>query len=88
MAGSISEFYKGKNVFITGGTGFIGRVLIEKLLRSCPDIGNIYVLIRRRKGVDIWDRVDELVNLPVSVGYPILNYLYSFSYKICMQTII
>ncbi|PSN39595.1 hypothetical protein C0J52_06907 [Blattella germanica] len=62
---SISEFYKGKNVFITGGTGFIGRVLIEKLLRSCPDIGNIYVLIRRRKGVDIWDRVDEIVNLPL-----------------------
>ncbi|PSN39596.1 putative fatty acyl-CoA reductase [Blattella germanica] len=65
MAGSISEFYKGKNVFITGGSGFIGRVLIEKLLRSCPDIGNIYVLIRRKKGIDIWERVDELVNVPL-----------------------
>lgn len=29
----VMEFYRGKNVLVTGGTGFIGRLLIEKLLR-------------------------------------------------------
>lgn len=29
----ILEFYKGKNILITGGSGFFGKVLLEKLLR-------------------------------------------------------
>ncbi len=32
----IAEFYKKKSVFITGATGFIGKQLVEKLVRSCP----------------------------------------------------
>lgn len=38
MASEVVEFYKGKNVFLTGGTGFLGITIIEKLLRSCPDV--------------------------------------------------
>ena len=29
----IQRFYRDKTVFITGGTGFIGKIIIEKLLR-------------------------------------------------------
>lgn len=35
-----------KNVLITGTTGFIGKVILEKLLRSVPTVGRIYLLIR------------------------------------------
>ena len=31
---SIGQFYHGKTVFITGATGLMGKVLVEKLLRS------------------------------------------------------
>ena len=30
---NIETFYRDKTVFITGGTGFIGKIIIEKLLR-------------------------------------------------------
>ncbi|KAG7305910.1 hypothetical protein JYU34_008462 [Plutella xylostella] len=47
---SISEFFAGKSVFVTGGTGFLGKILIEKLLYSCLSIDKIYVLIRKKRG--------------------------------------
>lgn len=37
---------KGKNILITGTTGFLGKVVLEKLLRSVPDLGDIYLLMR------------------------------------------
>ncbi|CAH1786736.1 unnamed protein product [Owenia fusiformis] len=57
----ISDFYVGRSIFITGGTGFMGKVLIEKLIRSCPGVKTIYVLIRPRKGQDAQQRLDNLL---------------------------
>ena len=39
--------------------------MIEKLLRSCPDIDKVYVLTRSKKGKNIQDRIDDLVNVPL-----------------------
>uniref|UniRef100_A0A7N0VI45 Fatty acyl-CoA reductase n=1 Tax=Kalanchoe fedtschenkoi TaxID=63787 RepID=A0A7N0VI45_KALFE len=41
----IVKFLHGKNYFITGATGFLGKVFLEKLLRSTPTTGKIYLLI-------------------------------------------
>lgn len=35
-----------RNVLLTGGTGLVGKVTVEKLLRCCPDIGTVYLLTR------------------------------------------
>lgn len=40
---------RGKRVLITGTTGFLGKVVLEKLIRTVPDIGGIYLLIRGNK---------------------------------------
>jgi fatty acyl-CoA reductase len=61
-ADTIPQFFKGREIFITGGTGFIGKVLIEKLLRSCPEIEKIYLLMRARKGQSIHERVASITN--------------------------
>nr|XP_012220656.1 PREDICTED: putative fatty acyl-CoA reductase CG8306 [Linepithema humile] len=60
MASHVTDFYNSKNIFITGGTGFVGVCLIEKLLRCCSEVRNIYLLIRPKKGKSIADRLDEL----------------------------
>lgn len=40
-------------------------VLLEKLLWSCPDIGNIYIMLRQKKGKDSFSRIDDLIDTPV-----------------------
>ncbi|XP_053675231.1 putative fatty acyl-CoA reductase CG5065 [Anopheles nili] len=54
---SIPAVFAGADVFITGGSGFMGKVLIEKLLRSCPDIGRVFVLMRAKRGKSLQDRL-------------------------------
>ena len=61
----IVDFYRNKSVFITGATGFLGKVLIEKLLRTCHDLNKIYVLVRSKKGHSAAQRLNEMLNCPV-----------------------
>ena len=52
--------FPGQNVFVTGGTGYLGRVLIHKLLTYCPDIGQLYLLMREKKGVCQEKRLEDM----------------------------
>lgn len=56
----IQEFYYGQTIFITGGTGFMGKLLIEKILRTCPGVTSIYLLVRPKKGKDVHQRTEEI----------------------------
>ncbi len=48
-ASGVLEQLRGKHVLITGTTGFLGKVVLEKLIRAVPDIGGIHLLIRGNK---------------------------------------
>lgn len=39
----------GKQVFVTGVTGFLGKAIVEKLLREVPNIAKIHILVRGNK---------------------------------------
>lgn len=70
----VRSFYTGKNFFITGGTGFVGLCLIEKILRSIPDVGKIYLLMRPKKGKEISERLQEFPVHPVSNLKTLIKY--------------
>ncbi|XP_025261956.1 putative fatty acyl-CoA reductase CG5065 isoform X2 [Camponotus floridanus] len=61
----IQSFYKNKTIFITGATGFMGKVLIEKLLYSCSDLDKIYILIRAKKDRSCNNRLEDIFKLPL-----------------------
>lgn len=53
---SLQEIYHEKTLLVTGTTGFLGKVLLEKLLFSQPTIARIYLLIRGKRGSKLDER--------------------------------
>ncbi|XP_066593582.1 putative fatty acyl-CoA reductase CG5065 [Prorops nasuta] len=58
---TIPEWFRKRNVLVTGGTGFMGKVLVSKLLLSCPDLGNVFLLVREKKGVNPQSRLKAII---------------------------
>lgn len=59
---TIKEYFDDTNIFITGATGFLGKVLIEKLLRTCNGVNRIYILLRSKRGLGSEQRFEEFLN--------------------------
>src|SRR5918999_1212253 len=45
---SPTEIYQGRNIFIIGATGFLGKVALSMLLHRFPNVGRVYVTVRAR----------------------------------------
>lgn len=58
---SIKDFYEGKTIFLTGGTGYLGKLLLAKILRS-TNVKEIILLCRPKKGKSNDERLDKIFN--------------------------
>jgi long-chain acyl-CoA synthetase len=58
---SPTEIYQGRNIFIIGATGFLGKVCLSMLLHRFPNVGRVYVTVRARSQGEsetrFWDHV-------------------------------
>lgn len=63
----IQDFFAGKSVLLTGVTGLVGKLVLEKLLRSCERLDTVYVVIRPKKDKGCEQRLKELCELQVSM---------------------
>ena len=57
-----------EHVFITGGTGFVGQAILERLLSSYPDT-RISVLIRGKGSLSSAQRLAGMLRKPVFAGW-------------------
>lgn len=55
----VENSYEAQSVLITGATGFIGKVIVEKLLRDCSTLKNIYILLRSKNSDGLQRRFEE-----------------------------
>ncbi len=58
---SVREALAGKNILLVGVTGFIGKVWLASLLQDLPEIGKIYLLVRRQKSTSAQRRLEKIV---------------------------
>ncbi|XP_052836478.1 fatty acyl-CoA reductase wat [Drosophila gunungcola] len=56
METDIQRCFRSKTVFLTGATGFLGKVILEKLLRT-TEVKRVYILVRPKRGVEIQERI-------------------------------
>ncbi|XP_066261971.1 fatty acyl-CoA reductase wat-like [Euwallacea similis] len=63
----IQRFYKGGTVFLTGATGFIGKLILEKVLRALP-VRKVFILVREKENVPPSTRVQQMLKSAVFNG--------------------
>lgn len=64
----INDFYSNSIILITGGTGFVGKVLIQKLL-SAFEVQKIYMLIRCKDNMTVEQRLEKFLNESVRLFF-------------------
>ncbi|KAA8516955.1 hypothetical protein F0562_017227 [Nyssa sinensis] len=75
----IIRFLKEKKFLITGATGFLAKVLIEKILRTTPDVGKIFLVIKAKDEEAATERLkNEIINTEL---FTYLQQTYGKSYQ-------
>jgi len=57
----IAEALKGKTILVTGSTGFLGKSIVEKCLRSIPKVGRLNLAIRSSARRSASERLEKEV---------------------------
>ncbi|MBA0650567.1 hypothetical protein Goklo_017974 [Gossypium klotzschianum] len=57
------KFLQGKTILITGATGFLAKVFIEKILRLQPNVNKLYLLVRASNNKSATQRLyDKIIS--------------------------
>jgi nucleoside-diphosphate-sugar epimerase len=59
---SIRRALAGRHVFLTGGSGFVGKVWLSQVLTQLPEIERIYVFLRPKALVPARQRFEKMLN--------------------------
>ncbi|KAJ3681564.1 hypothetical protein LUZ60_016053 [Juncus effusus] len=57
----IAGYFKGKSILIIGSTGFLGKILMEKILRVEPEVKRVFLLVRAAEDESAKQRVQTEV---------------------------
>ena len=59
----VADMFADQSVLVTGASGFLGKVLVEKLLYSAPGVKNIFLLIRPKRELNPKQRLEKILEV-------------------------
>ena len=59
---SVRQALRGRHVFLTGGSGFVGKVWLSMVLAQLPEIERLYVFVRPKALVPGRQRFEKMLN--------------------------
>src|SRR5262245_7859470 len=59
---SVRQALAGRHVFLTGGSGFVGKVWLSMVLAQLPEIERLYVFVRPKALVAGRQRFEKMLN--------------------------
>ncbi|CAJ0609916.1 unnamed protein product [Cylicocyclus nassatus] len=65
MSLSVQDVYSDRSILLTGSTGFLGKVLVEKILWAVPNVRQVFLLIRPAKGLSPRERLEKVLKDPL-----------------------
>ncbi len=68
----VRQAIKGKHILLAGVTGFIGKVWLEHILSDIPEVGRVYLLIRKTRTRSATERFERVV-----AESPVFSALYA-----------
>lgn len=74
---SIEAFFAESVILVTGATGFVGKALVEKLLRVCPRLAIIFILIRPKQKQTVKQRFQSFLEGSVSKSHNLLIFFFT-----------
>ena len=61
----VADTFADQCVLVTGASGFLGKVLVEKLLYSAPKLKNIFLIIRPKRDLGPKQRLQKILEGPL-----------------------
>lgn len=61
MTFEVKSYYTNKSILITGCTGYLAKIILEKIIRTCSDFKKIYVVMRPKQGKNLTHRMQNEV---------------------------
>ncbi len=58
---SIRDSFRGKHLLVTGASGFLGKVWLAMVLDRVPEVGRIYVLLRKKGLRPAHERFEQII---------------------------
>ncbi|OTF78459.1 hypothetical protein BLA29_002307 [Euroglyphus maynei] len=84
---SVVDFYANKTILITGSTGSIGQLLLEKLLRECSNVKRIYLIIRSKKSLSSQQRLKKMFSTSLLFEHHSLDKVYAIDGDLCQDNL-
>jgi len=59
MRSPITRRFDGERILLTGGTGFLAKSLLERILATLPGVAHIHLLVRPKNGSSLSERMQQ-----------------------------